>query len=68
MRRKKILLLVAALLFFISIISAQVFAAQQSACYFCDDNHCLQASGSGWSGCVTGNITCGFCGHSCMSE
>ena len=56
------------LFFMISmIISFWVSTAYaEGSCYFCDNNQCKQASGSGWTGCQTGNQTCGFYGNSCL--
>ncbi|MBK8945419.1 MAG: hypothetical protein IPM32_09140 [Ignavibacteriae bacterium] len=65
-RSLNIALVLGFVLFLFTFIT-QTFALRQAACYFCDNNKCLQASGSGWSGCTTGNESCGFYGSSCGS-
>jgi len=70
MSRKKVLKLTIVFVLFSILLSfsSTIFAKREAACYFCNNNQCLSASGSGWSGCVTGNVSCGFYGNSCMSN
>lgn len=46
--------------------SSSIFAAKQ-ACYYCRDNTCAGATGSGWTHCMVGFEDCALGGSSCSS-
>lgn len=72
MKRNRLVIL-SAIYFLISVFITHLSASEQPGCYFCmnpgtPENYCHQASGSGWTGCEKGYLTCGFYGSSCKSE